>query len=79
MLSVAQKPFRGVQMVTGTGDGKQGPYNAIFCVAATTFAQWNEEGLSGTMTAVAFPANSWIYGNINSFKLTSGTCRAYKA
>lgn len=78
MLSVAQKPIRGAQMVTGTGDGNQGPYCAIFCVATTTFAQWNEEGQTGTMTGVAFPANSWIFGNINSFKLTSGTCRAYK-
>lgn len=31
-----------------------------------------------TGTGVAFPANSWIFGRINSFTLTSGTVRAYR-
>jgi hypothetical protein len=77
MLSLGHKPNAGVQMVTGTGSGT-GPFNAIFVVAAATFSAWSESGLTGTMTGVAFPANSWIYGNINSFTLTSGTVRAYK-
>lgn len=77
MISVKNKPFSGVQVATGTGTGT-GPFNAIFVVAAATFSAWAEEGLTGTMTGVAFPANSWIYGNIKSFTLTSGTVRAYK-
>jgi hypothetical protein len=77
MISVANKPNAGVQVATGTGSGT-GPFNAIFVVAAATFSAWSESGLTGTMTGIAFPANSWIYGNINSFTLTSGTVRAYK-
>ena len=77
MLSLGDKPNAGVQMATGTGSGT-GPFNAIFVVAAATFSAWSESGLTGTMTGVAFPAGSWIYGNINSFTLTSGTVRAYK-
>ena len=73
------RPMRGAQMVTGTGQGNTGPYCAIFCVTATTFSAFSEENSGGTMTGVAFPANSWIFGNINSFTLTSGTCRAYKS
>lgn len=77
MLPSQTQPCLGAQMVTGTGSGT-GPFNAIFCVAATTFSAWSEQGLTGTMTGIAFPANSWIYGRINSFTLTSGTVRAYK-
>lgn len=77
MISHATKPNTGVQMATGTGSAT-GPFNAIFVVAAATFSAWSESGLGGTMTGVAFPANSWIYGNINSFTLTSGTVRAYR-
>ena len=71
------RPFNGAQMVTGSGSAT-GPFVAIFCVAATTFSAFSEENSGGTMTGVAFPANSWIYGRINSFTLTSGTVRAYK-
>ena len=70
-------PFNGAQMVTGTGSAT-GPFVAIFCVAATNFSAFSEEGLGGTITGVAFPANSWIFGRINSFTLTSGTVRAYR-
>lgn len=77
MIAVRNKEFAGVQVATGTGSGT-GPFNAIFVVAAATFSAWAEDGLTGTMTGVAFPAGSWIYGNIKSFKLTSGTVRAYK-
>lgn len=67
----------GAQMVTGTGSAT-GPFVAIFCVTATTFSAFSEDNSGGTMTGVAFPANSWIFGCINSFTLTSGTVRAYK-
>ena len=77
MISLADKPFSGVVVATGTGSGT-GPFNAIFVVAAATFSAWSEDGLTGTMTGVAFPAGSWIYGNIKNFTLTSGTVRAYK-
>ena len=69
--------FDGAVVATGTGSGT-GPFVAIFVVAAATFSAWSEENLVGTMTGVAFPAGSWIYGRINSFTLTSGTVRAYK-
>ena len=58
MISLATRPNAGVQVATGTGSGT-GPFNAIFVVAAATFSAWNESGLTGTMTGVAFPANSW--------------------
>lgn len=77
MISLGDKPNVGVQVATGTGSAT-GPFNAVFVVAAATFSAWSESGLTGTMTGVAFPAGSWIYGNINSFTLTSGTVRAYK-
>lgn len=77
MIALKDKTFAGVQVATGTGTGT-GPFNAIFVVAAATFSAWSEEGLTGTMTGVAFPVGSWIYGNIKSFTLTSGTVRAYK-
>ena len=77
MIALRNKEFAGVQVATGTGSGT-GPFNAIFVVAAATFSAWAEDGLTGTMTGVAFPAGSWIYGNIKSFTLTSGTVRAYK-
>jgi len=77
VISLAGKPNIGVVVATGTGSGT-GPFNAIFVVAAATFSAWSEAGLTGTMTGVAFPAGSWIYGNINSFTLTGGTVRAYK-
>lgn len=70
-------PFNGARMVTGTSSAA-GPFVAIFCVAETNFSAFSEEGLSGTITGVAFPANSWIFGRINSFTLTSGTVRAYR-
>lgn len=77
MIALRNKEFAGVVVATGTGSGT-GPFNAIFVVAAATFSAWGEQGLTGTMTGVAFPANSWIYGNIKNFTLTSGTVRAYK-
>lgn len=77
MISLAKLPNTGVVVATGTGSGT-GPFNAIFVVAAATFSAWGESGLTGTMTGVAFPAGSWIYGNIKNFTLTSGTVRAYK-
>jgi hypothetical protein len=67
----------GAAVVTGTDTGT-GPFNSIYVMVAATFSAWSEQGGSGTMTGIAFPAGTWIYGNINSFTLTSGTVRAHK-
>ena len=75
--SVFGQPMIGAVYEAGTTP-RVGPFNAIFVITPATFSAWSEAGLTGTMTGVAFPAGTWIYGAINSFTLTSGAVRAYK-
>lgn len=77
MNNLSAIPYQGALFASNTSL-QTGPFNAVFVVAAATFTTWSEEGLTGTMTGVAFPAGSWIYGRINSFTLTSGSVRAYR-
>lgn len=75
--SIMGQPMLGAVVAADTV-AHAGPFNSIYVMVDATFSAWSEEGLTGIMTGVAFPAGTWIYGKINSFTLTSGTVRAHK-
>ena len=77
LISPFFKPMLGA-VIASTTAAQTGPFNAIYVMVAATFSAWSEADLTGTMTGVAFPAGTWIYGDIRSFTLTSGTVRAHK-
>lgn len=70
-----------------------GSYCGIFFLADTVFSSlkfWeggadgieasvNNTNVGAPISAITFKANSWLFGNINDFVLTSGTVILYKA
>jgi DNA/RNA endonuclease YhcR with UshA esterase domain len=68
----------GPEIVTGTGSGTAGPWNAIQFVTAGAFSAITINNGTGTFTGVTFPAGFTLYGEITAFTLSSGTVVANK-
>jgi hypothetical protein len=76
-----------------TASPPAGSYCAIYFIADTVFSSlkfWeggaagidayvNNANAGNPVSAITFKANSWLFGNINDFTITSGTVILYKA
>lgn len=70
--------MKGIEIVTGTGSGSAGPWFKIHVLVAANFSALTITNSTGTLTGIAYPAGTEIYGNITAITLASGTIMAYK-
>lgn len=68
----------GSEIVSGAAASTTSPFVALFVAVAATFTVLTQGSGTGTYTGIAFPAGTWIYGQISAFTISAGTVIAYR-
>lgn len=74
------KYYEGNPVIVSTGTTQvTGNICAIQVLEDATFSEFTEVNATGSMVGITVPAGVTLYGDINSYTLTSGKVRAYKS